>query len=192
MPSKLDLARRSRTGLNVWAGHVDEEWLKDLRGPRGVKVYREMSDNDPVVGAMLFVLRMMIRGVKWDVVEGDGENDELSDAGQFLKSCMEDMGTMTWDDFVDEAATFLEFGWAANEILWKTRRGLDTNNLKQRSKFDDGLIGWRGLPLIGHETLDEWVWDDDGQLAGLFQTGSLGPEADEMAVDAVFQLRTGN
>lgn len=178
MPIALDLKRTSRTGLNVWAGTVDEEWLKDLRGPRGIKVYREMADNDPVVGAMLFVLRMMIRSVDWEVVEGPDEDTELSDAGEFLQSCMGDMGTQTWDDFIDEAASFLEFGWAANEILWKVRRGMDTDDPKQKSKFTDGRIGWRGLPVIGQETLDEWVWDDDGQLEGLYQSSAVGTTND--------------
>ena len=41
------------TGLTRFGGLVYEEWLAELQGVKGIRVYREMRDNDPVVGAIL-------------------------------------------------------------------------------------------------------------------------------------------
>jgi hypothetical protein len=42
---------------------VYEEWLKDLQGIKGVKIYKEMRDNDPICGAIMFAIEMLIRQV---------------------------------------------------------------------------------------------------------------------------------
>ena len=58
------------TGLKRTAGYVDEEFLAALKGRKGVQVYREMGDNDPIAGALLFAITQLIRGVDWSVVPG--------------------------------------------------------------------------------------------------------------------------
>jgi hypothetical protein len=41
------------TGLKVYGGVLsNEEFLRQLSGPRGIKVFREMADNDATVGAL--------------------------------------------------------------------------------------------------------------------------------------------
>ena len=44
------------TGLNRQGGLINEEWLKQLEGTKGVKIYTEMKDNDPVIGAILYAI----------------------------------------------------------------------------------------------------------------------------------------
>lgn len=161
-----------RSGLNAWAGQVQEEWLKDLRGSYGIKTYREMADNDPHVGAGLYVIKMMLRGAKWQVVE-EGKDGVLSPAGQLIQSCIEDLGDVSWDDFIDEALSHVEFGWAYHEILWKLRSG-PSMDVERSSLYTDGRIGWGGFPLRGQETLDRWDLTDSGMVRGMWQTGSMG------------------
>jgi hypothetical protein len=48
------------TGLKRSAGWVDEEFLPQLRGRKAVQVFKEMSENDPLVGALLFSIRMLL------------------------------------------------------------------------------------------------------------------------------------
>jgi len=38
-----------------------------------------------------------------------------------------------------------------------------------KSKYDDGLIGWRKLPIRSQDTLWEWQYDDGDNLQGLIQ-----------------------
>lgn len=55
------------TGLSRWGGYVREEFLRELQGKRGIRVYREMRDNDAMVGAVLFAIEQLIRGVTWSI-----------------------------------------------------------------------------------------------------------------------------
>lgn len=47
-----------RIGQRRYGGTIYEEFLHELRGTRGIEVYREMSENDDVVGAILFAIEM--------------------------------------------------------------------------------------------------------------------------------------
>ena len=63
-----DLKEIGRLGLNRWGGHISEEFLPELSGIKGVRVYQEMSDNDSTVGAILFAIKMLIRQASWSVL----------------------------------------------------------------------------------------------------------------------------
>ena len=47
-----------------------EEFLKDQQGKKGIAVYKEMSENDDTIGAILFSIEMWIRQATWDVQPG--------------------------------------------------------------------------------------------------------------------------
>jgi len=126
-----------------------------------------MSENDDIIGAVLFAIEMLMRQVDWDVKEaGNGGADAR--AAEFVYSCMHDMTDETWTDFISEVLSFLTFGWSYHEIVYKRRMGA-TRNLRTQSKFDDGLIGWRKLPIRSQDTLWEWQYDDEDNLQGLIQ-----------------------
>ena len=55
------------TGIKRVGGYIDEEFLPALRGRKAVKVYREMSMNDSMVGSLLFAIDKLIREVEWKV-----------------------------------------------------------------------------------------------------------------------------
>ncbi len=55
------------SGLAQYGGFVREEFLPQLQGDRGLKVYREMYDNDPIIGSLVFAIQMLIRQVQWRV-----------------------------------------------------------------------------------------------------------------------------
>jgi hypothetical protein len=109
------------TGLKRTAGYIDEEFLPALRGRKAVKVYREMSTNDSMVGALLFAIDKLIREVEWKVVPADQTPDNAN-AAEFLESCMNDM-SHSWDDFIGEVLSMLAYGWSWHEIVYKRRLG---------------------------------------------------------------------
>lgn len=55
-----------RIGQKRYGGFFYEEFLKELQGRKGVETYREMADNDDVIGAILFAIEMLIRADKLD------------------------------------------------------------------------------------------------------------------------------
>jgi hypothetical protein len=54
-------------GTYMAAGMVQDEFLPALMGDKAMRVYREMADNDPVVGAVIYAIKMLVRQVEWGV-----------------------------------------------------------------------------------------------------------------------------
>jgi hypothetical protein len=154
-----------RWGSGLGSGIFYEEFLQELRGRKGVEVYKEMADNDDIVGSVLFAIEMLMRQVEWSVREAGNTVDDKK-AAEFIFTCMNDMDE-TWTDFISEVLSFLTFGWSYHEIVYKRRMG--GVRPETRSKYDDGLIGWRKLPIRSQDTLWEWSYDDHDNLMGLIQ-----------------------
>lgn len=55
------------SGLAQYGGFVRDEFLPQLQGDAGLRVFREMFDNDPIVGALVFAIQMLMRKVEWRV-----------------------------------------------------------------------------------------------------------------------------
>ena len=155
-----------RIGQKRDHGVFSEEFLPGLRGKKGIEVYKEMSDNDDVVGAIMFALEMLIRQSPWRVEPGGPEEID-NEAAEFVETCIHDM-TDTWTDTLSEILTFLTYGWSYHEIVYKRRMG-KTKNPQTNSKYDDGLIGWMKLPIRAQDTLYEWEYDDEDNLLGMTQ-----------------------
>jgi hypothetical protein len=166
MPRQPILTEIGITGLNRWGGHVFDEFLPALRGPRGMKIYKEMSSNDPVIGAILYAAKQLIRKATWRVEPASSSRADL-EAADFLRSCMDDM-SMTWSDFITEMLSMIVYGWSFHEIVYKVRRG-DNRDPRYNSKFNDGRIGWRKLPRRAQDSLCEWQFDDDGGVSAMVQ-----------------------
>lgn len=172
-----DLQELGTSGYQHSGGSVTDEFLAALQGTRGVRVWREMADNDPVIGSMLFALERLILHLKWTVdpyKDKDGKSTkEDEDVAYFVKSCMDDMEE-SWDATVSQILSFLVYGWSYCEIVYKKREGLDTNDKKKRSAYTDGKIGWRKIPNRAQETLFDWDIDENGDVRGMRQ---LDPSA---------------
>ena len=113
-------------GQRRYGGTLYEEFLPELRGKKGTEVYREMSENDDIVGAILFAIEMLVRQCNWNVEPGGGTAKDR-EAAEFVESCMYDMQA-TWTDTISEILSFLTFGWSFHEIVYKRRMG-NTKNL---------------------------------------------------------------
>ncbi len=162
-----ELVELGVTGLEQSGGRIHEEFLPRLQGRRGTQVFKEMRDNDPTIGAMLFAIEMLIRQVEWRVEPGE-ENLPGQEKAEFVDGAIEDMSA-TWDDTLSDILSMLPFGYSVLEEVYKVRRG-DTGDPATTSKFDDGRIGWRKLPIRAQETIDRWIFDhESNDLVGLVQ-----------------------
>ena len=168
-------------GLRQFAGWIKEEYLLELTGREGARTYREMMDNSSVVGAMMFALQQAMRKADWRCEAADDSADSQKLAS-FADSLREDM-SHTWEDFMTEALSMLGFGYSIHEIVYKRRLGEEPpkdptdpkgERLLPTSKFDDGFIGWRRLPIRGQETIIKWFFDENGQVTGVTQQPWVG------------------
>lgn len=155
------------SGLRRYGPYVYEEFLPELRWPRAGKVYQEMSDNDAVIGAILYLAEMLIRGVEWQV-EAASESIADKEAAEFLESCMHDMDS-SWANTICEVLSMLTYGFSFHEIVYKVRRGPDERNPKYRSKFNDGRIGWRRIPVRAQTSMVEWEFNEEGDVTAFIQ-----------------------
>jgi len=164
--TRADLTAIGSTGLTHFDGRVYEEYLRELQGDRWRRTLREMIDQDPVIGAVLFAVEMLIRQVAWEVHAG-ADDSASQEAAALVRSALHDMET-TWPDTLSEILSFLPWGWSYFEILYKTRNGESTDPT-QHSTATDGRIGWRGWSIRSQDTLDGWDFDDHGTVRGLYQ-----------------------
>lgn len=163
-----DLAELGSTGLNQQGGQIFEEFLPQLQGLRSIRIFKEMAANDPVVGAILFAVDMLIRQVSWRVEPASAETKD-QEAAEFLESVIGDMSS-TWQDTLSEIVSMLVFGWSFHEIVYKRRQG-DSRDPTRRSRFNDGRIGWRKLPIRSQDTLYQWEFDEGGGVQAMIQQG---------------------
>ena len=171
----IDLEPIGYSGLKESGGQVDEEFLPRLKGEKGVKVYREMADNSSTIGAILFIVEALVRQVEWRV-EPAGKTPEALSEAEFLEGCLLDMD-LSFEDTISEVLSFLTYGWAYFELVYKLRKG-DTEDPTTSSQFDDGRFGWRKIALRAQDTLDRWEFDDEnGDLKGMHQQTERGDSA---------------
>lgn len=188
MPNNMDnMKELGRIGQKRYAGFFQEEFLKELRGAKGIEAYREMSENDETVGACLYAIETILKQATWDIkpASNTAKDRECAD---FVKSCLDDMQD-SWIDTISEILSFLSFGWTYHEIVYK-RRGGSSKDKRMASKHSDGLIGWRKLPIRAQETLWQWEYDEEDNLLGMTQ---LAPPHFHMAtipIEKALHIRT--
>jgi hypothetical protein len=183
-----DLSEYGRTGIRRFTGRIYEEFLTNLQGIRGVQVYREMADNDDIVGASLNAIERIVSQTSWTVEPADDSNEALKNA-QFLEECKSDM-EHSWSDFIIEANSCSVYGWSLIEEVYKIRKG-ESRDRRLNSKYNDGLIGWRKLSRRMQATLDEWHFDETtGDILGMIQSPPPDYKSRYIPLDKALLFRT--
>ena len=185
--SSTDFAEVGSAGLSVNAGQVTEDFLRQLQGRSGMAIYREMAENHPVIGATLASIEMLFRSVEWTVQPADSDDQAAIDEAEFVASCMSDMST-SWEDFVSSVLGFLVYGYSLHEIVYKRRDGYTDDGAS--SKFDDGRIGWRKLPVRAQDTITEWRFDSHGGIEGAIQQNPNAGSSVFIPIDKSLLFRT--
>lgn len=170
--AQSDFQELGSTGLQRTSGFVIDDFIDDLKGSRGRRVYREMSDNDPVVGALLFAIERLVLAIDWGVTPYSDHGKDIKKKDQanadFLYECMNDMSE-SWNGMLSQILSFLIYGFAFCEIVYKKRVSPTSKNGRTKSKYTDGKIGWRKVSLRAQETLWSWDFDDEGSVRGFNQ-----------------------
>lgn len=166
-PLRQPFVEFGATGLKQFSGYVREEWLRDLQGWRGIRVLREMRDNDAVIGAIFFAIEMLLRGVTFNVEPVDTANGDDVGAADFVNSAIADM-EHDWPSFLAEVLIFLQYGWSVFELVYKMRRG-PGDDPRYNSAYTDGMWGWRKFAGRAQETLLHWEFDESGDPTAMVQ-----------------------
>jgi hypothetical protein len=95
-----------------------------LSGTRWLQVVQEMSTQDPTISGILFAISMLMRQVPWSV-QPFAEDDADKELAAFVEECLHDMRE-PWPMTLSEILSFLPWGWAALEKIYKLRAGAVT------------------------------------------------------------------
>jgi hypothetical protein len=184
-----DLSEIGSTGLNHVGGFITENDIASaLRGDAWRKNVIAMTEQGAIVGAMLFAIEMIIRRVEWQIVPASEDDEQSLRWSDFTKTCFDDMST-AWSDTISEIVTMLPWGFSPLEVVYKYRNG-DHRDPRRRSKFDDGLVGWRKWPIRSQGTVWRWMFDDDGGIDGLVQNAPPQYQYTEIPIEKLLLFRT--
>ena len=169
-PTSTDFMEIGSSGLVQYGGRVEEDFLRQLQGKRGYAIYREMSENHPVIGGILQAIEMLFRSVDWSVEPSDANDQRSIDEAEFIAGCMNDM-SISWKDTINNVLSMLTYGFCYNEIVYKRRDGYKDDG--DSSAYGDGRIGWRKLPVRSQDTVYEWSFDETGGIEGMTQMNPI-------------------
>jgi hypothetical protein len=146
------------TGLRQSGGLIREEFHAKLQGSAAAKMYREMADNHPIIGAAIKSIETLMLQVKFRIDGGDAR------ARKFIKECFEDKNAPTIEGTLQEALTVLVYGWCSLEKIYKVRKG------GEGSEYNDGKIAWAEFAPRAQESLSRWELDVvNGKPLGWYQ-----------------------
>ncbi len=158
------------TGLQIYGGYIEDDPLREMRGKDAYRRFDEMRRNSPVAGALLMAIELAMRGVSSQFVS-DIENDPRVD---LLNEALESM-SHSWNDHVSAAVTYLPFGHSIFETVYKR---------------DGARILWRKFAFRGQDTVDEWLFDDSGGIAGFVQVCVPDYEPTPLPIEKLVLYRT--
>ena len=177
------------SGLKHFGGRVQDEFIRELQGSRGIKKLDQFRRNDAVAGGMLRAMTMLTRSVEWivDPCDDDAVPGEVQLEDQaYLESCMNDM-ERTWADFISEVATMYWAGFSLFEEVYKVRAGMGG---PVKSRHADYGIGWGKLAFRAQETIEEWVLSRHGEILGAQQQDISSGITVTMPIDKLLLFRT--
>ena len=158
-----------------------DEFLRELKGTRGVQKFREMRDNDATVGAGLYAIEQTLRDVGFKIKPS--EADTTGEHAKFVEECFEDM-SHSLDDHISEALSSLSYGFASFEVVYKRRKG-------KKSKFDDGKMGIGKLASRSQWTIQRFDVDpQSGDLLAIRQTLGKGEHTGVIPAKKLLHYRT--
>lgn len=183
------------TGLTRWQGHIDQSnELRELQGLQGIKLYREMRKNDPVIGAMFLSIENSLKQANHRV-KPFSEKPADKECAEFVETALTDQ-SFSWSDTMDFICQMLEVGVSPLELSYKRRLGQNPPKYISdpgTSKYTDGRVGWRKWSPRPIESLtpgNEWIFDPNGNIQGINQTLQKNNEHISIPIEKLLIFRT--
>ena len=170
------------------------EFLPQLRGRRQSELYKEMAENDALIGAILFAIDMLLRRVGWRVNPARSEDGQASkkdlERADFLNTCILDMSA-SFEATISDVLTMLPYGFSFMETVYKVRQSSDIKaSADKRSRYPDGKIGWRKFSLVPAETIEDWELDEHGGVQAAIQNAGWGFNRVKIPIEKALLFRT--
>lgn len=170
VPDRFKLGEAGYLGLNIFNGVSADELKRELNFPNNIKIYKEMSYHS-AVNSSLTLFENIVGKATWTFKPPFNATAEEKKQCEIVQSMMDDMDH-TWAEFIRDILSMNVYGFSVHEKVY--RRRLKSNG----SMFNDGYIGWKKLPIRAQETIQKFIFSDDGnEITGVKQvlTGVSDP-----------------
>jgi hypothetical protein len=165
-PERFKFAESGYLGLNIFDGISQDELRRELNFPASIKTYKEMAYHSTINSALTLYTNLISK-VDWYFNPPVDATEEEKRQCKIIEEMMQDM-EHPWAEFVADILSAQTFGFSVHEKVY--RRRLKSSG----SKFDDGLIAWRKLPIRNQETIEKFIFDSDGnEVIGVKQNLTL-------------------
>ena len=158
--SPLDQPERFRLGevgalaLRVFNGVTQDELRRELNWPNSITTYKQMSDHS-AINAPLTLFSNIIAKATWTYKPPENATEEEKNQVKIINQMMGDM-EHSWGDFIQDVLSANVFGFCVNEKVYRKRYKANG------SMYDDGIIGWKKLPIRVQESISKFIFSEDG------------------------------
>ena len=163
---------------------------KDLKFPYSVATYEQMVKDTTLAAALNAVQTIAVRVPRF--IQPYDESTTHKNRADFVEQCLgisNDVNDMThsFDDFLREVLSMNQYGFSIHEQVFRLRRN------KYDSKYDDGKVGIKRLPIRPQNTIEEFKYDEDGrELVGVVQRQSTARTFALRKINALTKDSSGN
>ena len=151
---RFKLGEAGYTGLKIFAGVTSDELKRELNFPMSVNTFKKMSYHSTINSALTLYESLILKA-DWKVVAPKNATEEEKKQTEFIKECMLDM-EHSWSDFIRDVLSANAYGFSVHEKVYRRR------TIASGSVHNDGLIGWKKLPIRAQETINKFIFSDDG------------------------------
>lgn len=157
--AKAQTQATGNSGTQIFGGYFSEEYLAELRGRRGAKLWDEMRRSEAQISMLLNAIMNPIKAANWDFEAYDESDAECVKHAELVKMCLLEM--IDFNTFKHEALTVIPFGFSMFEVV----HSVEINH----PKFGT-FNGLKALSFRSQKTIENWQLEaKTGRLLGVNQ-----------------------
>lgn len=153
-PARFRFGEMGNLGIPTYNGITVDELKQELNFPRSVMTFKEMSYHS-AVNAPLTLYDNIIGKLVWSFKPMVDATPQEIEQCKIVETMMKDMD-QPWSEFIRETLSACIYGFSVHEINLRYRRK------EKGSLYDDGLIGFSSLPIRAQESIEKFIFSDDG------------------------------
>lgn len=153
-PERFRLGEMGSLGMQVFNGVPQDELKRELNWPNSIGTFKQMSYHS-AINAPLTLFENIISQATWTYKPPVDATEEEKNQAKIINQMMQDM-EQPWSEFIRDVLSANVFGFSVHEKVYRKR--FKSNG----SLYNDGLIGWRKLPIRVQESISRFIFSDDG------------------------------
>lgn len=153
-PERFRLGETGYLGLSVFNGVSTEELKRELNFPTSIKTYKQMSYHSAINSALSSYDNMLSK-VVWKFQPPKDATTEEKKQAELINQMFHDM-EHSFGEFVSDVLSMNTYGFSVHEKVFRKRYKVNG------SKYDDGIIAWRKLPIRSQESIQKFLFSEDG------------------------------